>query len=105
MGPEPSLTRKFYLCKSIFCFGILPLIGSAVPIRSWVGGAALFLPRPAPLEVVTSLSLLGVAAGFLGGLPRRGLLGGACAGDTALGATALFSVPPVCGPARFLPLA
>lgn len=72
---------------------------------SWEG-AALFLPRPVPLPgvVVTSFSLLAAAAGFFGGLPRRGLLGGGC--DAAAGFEAtLFSVPSVAGAFRFLPLA
>lgn len=110
----------FYLCRSIClccparlesvsfcCFGILPLIGSgeAVEVGSWEG-VALFLPLPVPVPgvVVTSFSLLAAAAGFLGGLPRRGLLGGGCDAATGLEAT-LFSVPSVAGTFRFLPLA
>lgn len=85
----------------------MPLIGSAEPVEveSWEG-VALFLPRPAPLPgvVVTSLSLLAAAAGFFGGLPRRGLLGGGCDAATGFGVT-LFSVPSDAGALRFLPLA
>lgn len=93
---------------SFCCFGIFPLIGSgeAVEVGSWEG-AALFLPRPAPLPgvVVTSFSLLAAAAAaFFGGLPRRGLLGGGCDAATGFEAT-LFSVPSVAGAFRFLPLA
>lgn len=103
-----------YLCRSIClcgpasfcCFGVLLLIGSAEAVEAGSSaGVARFRPRPAPPPLVAPVSLSGVAtpAGFLGGRPRRGLLGGGC--DPAGLTDWLFSVPSLAGAARFLPLA